>query len=477
MKKVLFIEPPPTLDWTVNSNISKAGRRHPSLNKTGEQVYSYQNLSCAAVLRNNNYDVFYYHCSTQELDLTVTKEKINFLMPYAVIIMIEHINKKVSEDISKFVHSLGIYVVWVGPFVTAFHKKEIKNEYVDFIIRKEWDITVLNLLNALRLKRSLSDVNGLTWKDKNEGVVINNEASLIENLDELPLPAYDLLDLKKFYESVFIHYPAATMITSRGCPFHCVYCSYPQTIYSHIFRAMSPERVVKEIRYLVNDLGVKEIRIDDDTFNINEKRAIDICKLIIEEFGKVCFSVQVRPQLLTEELAHWLKNAGCRMVLFGVESGNEEVLKKIKKGATKDDIRRGVKIAKKCRLDILNCIMIGFYWDTKETIEDSMQFVCELNAEFTQFSTPTPLPGTEYYKVLDENNCFITREWEQHDSFHHSSVKLPYLSNDDINNFFKTCYRRYYHRPRYLLMMFLRMFRSWGNFIQSLKKFNVLFTK
>ena len=267
------------------------------------------------------------------------------------------------------------------------------------------------------------------------------------------------------------------MITSRGCPFQCIFCSYPQTIYSHTFRAMSPHRVLKEIRYLVKDLGVQEIRIDDDTFNINAGRAVEICKLLVAEKLDFTFSVQVRPKLLTDEQAYWLKRAGCRMVLFGIESGNEEVLKKMRKNTTKDELRRGVAIAKKHGIDVLNCMMLGFYWDTWETVEETIGFAFELNAEFTQVSTPTPLPGTDYYRLLEENKCFLSKEWERHDSVHHSSVELPNLSNDDLNSFLASFYRRYYRRPRYLWMMFLRMFRSWGNFTQSLRKFTVLFTK
>lgn len=477
MKKVLFIEPPPLLNWTIDSKISKAGRRHPCLNETGEQTYSYQNLSCAAVLRDNGYDVRYFHCPTMKYDLAITKDKILDYAPFALVIMVEHINASVARAISSFAKEHGIVVIWAGPFVTALHKNEINDPSVDYILRKEWDYSVRDLCNALTNKTDLSVIDGLTWKDSYGKVIINKDADRIENLDQLPIPAYDLLDLSKFYESVFVRFPAATMITSRGCPFNCIYCSYPQTIYSHKYRAMSPERVVKEIRYLVNDLGVRELRIDDDTFDIDKERVIAICKLLAQEKLDFTFSVQCRPQLMTDDEAKWLKRAGCRMVLYGVESGNDEILKKIRKGTTKAEISRGVRIAKKYGIDVLNCVMLGFYWDTKETVEDTINFAFELNAEFTQVSAPTPLPGTDYYQLLEENNCFLTKEWEKHDSVHNSSVELPHLTNNDLNTYLKTFYRRYYRRPVYLWMMFWRMFRSWGNFTQSMRKFNVLFTK
>jgi anaerobic magnesium-protoporphyrin IX monomethyl ester cyclase len=477
MKNILFIEPPPTIDWAISSKISKAGRRHPCLNETGEQVYSYQNLSCAAILRNSGYVVDYIHCPTQKLDVASTQKLIKEKKPDALVIMVEHINLDVSDALSRFAKQQAVTVIWVGPFVTALHEEQIlKKDCVSFILRKEWDYSVGNLLKAFAEKTDLAAVNGLTWIN-GDSVVVNKDEPPVENMDALPFPAYDLLDLSAFYESVFVKFPAATMITSRGCPFNCIYCSYPQTIYGHKYRAMSPERVVREMQYLVNDLGVKEIRIDDDTFDINQKRVIDICKLIVEKKLKVVFSVQSRPQLMTEETAFWLKKAGCRMVLFGVESGNDEILQKIRKKTTKDEIRRGVSIAKKHHIDVLNCVMLGFFWDTKETVEETINFTFELNAEFTQVSTPTPLPGTDYFAILKKNNCFLTEDWTRHDSVHHSSVQLPHLTNDEINFFLNTFYRRYYRRPQYLWMMFCRMFRSWGNIAQSLRKINVLFTK
>ena len=477
MHKVIFIEPPPTLDWTVDSKISKAGRRHPCLNETGEQTYSYQNLSCASVLRERGFEVIYLHCPTQRLDLAATEAAVKEANPLAIVIMKEHINAGVAEAVSASAKKAGIKVIWCGPFVTALHETEITSDYVDFILRKEWDYSVAELLEAIIARKPLADIAGLTWKDEQGKPVINRNPVEIENLDALPIPAYDLLDLSKFYESVFVRFPAATMITSRGCPYSCIYCSYPQTIYSHKYRAMSPERVLREIKYLVNDLGVKEIRIDDDTFDIENKRVIDICKLLVAEKLDFTFSAQCRPKLFTEDEAKWLKKAGCRMVLFGIESGNDGILEKIRKNTTKEELRRGVRIAKKYGLDVLNCVMLGFYWDTPETVEETITFAFELNAEFTQMSVPTPLPGTDYYTVLEENHCFISKDWEKHDSVHHSSVELPNLSNEKLNGYLETFYRRYYRRPEYLWMMFVRMFRSWGNFSQSVRKAGVLITK
>ena len=165
------------------------------------------------------------------------------------------------------------------------------------------------------------------------------------------------------------------------------------------------------------------------------------------------------------------------MVLYGVESGNEEVLRHMRKNTTKDEIRRGVAIAKKHGIDVLNCIMLGFYWDTEETMEESMRFAFELNAEFTQVSAPTPLPGTDYYKLLKDNNCLLTEDWDKHDSVHHSAVELPHLSNEAINRSLSAFYRRYYRRPRVSLDDAAACLPVVGQLHAELRKFGVLFTK
>jgi radical SAM superfamily enzyme YgiQ (UPF0313 family) len=172
---------------------------------------------------------------------------------------------------------------------------------------------------------------------------------------------------------------------------------------------------------------------------------------------------------MTEEMAKALKKAGCVMVLYGVESGDDEILKKIKKSTTTSEIERGVKIAQKYGLDVLNCVMIGFYWDTPETIKRTIDFAFKLNAEFTQFSIATPLPGTEYYELLKSSGYMVSEDLEKGDSFHKANVDFPNLKQSQIDEMLKGIYRRYYIRPRYLWRMGLRCLRSFANMKQLIR--------
>ena len=177
------------------------------------------------------------------------------------------------------------------------------------------------------------------------------------------------------------------------------------------------------------------------------------------------------------EICQAFREAGCVMVLFGVESGNNDILKKIKKKTTVEEIRQGVMFAKKAGLEVLNCIMLGFYWDTPETLQQSLDLAFELDAEFTQFSIPTPLPGTEYYQLLKQNGHLNFDRWEDLDSFHQTRLKFLYLSAEQVNQAIRWAYRHYYTRPRYLAKMARRSLKSKDHLRQSLRLVTAYFSR
>lgn len=475
--RVLFIEPPPTLEWLPGSSVSTAGRRHPSLNFTGEQVYSYINLSAAAVLRRAGHEVTYWHCQTHGIPVAAMRERLTAARPELVVIVAEHVNLDVTAAIIRLVHQESdAAVVLVGPLATALDADIMERLGSDFVLRREWDLAVAHLAGALDERRPLAAVAGLTWR-RDGAIVRNPDGALIENLDDLPFPAFDLVDLRRFYESVFKRFPAATTITSRGCPFHCVYCAFPETIYDHVHRAQSPERVLEEARYLRRDFGVREIRYDDDTFEIDRDRVFRICEKFQQARLGLIWAPQSRPGNIDPDLARAMRRAGCTFILYGVESGDDDILRRIRKGTTTDQIRRGVRAAKDAGIDVLNCVMLGFYWDTPETVRQTIAFAFELNAEFTQFSMPVPLPGTAYWQLLVAEGVVSPDDWFRSDSFHGLCFDLPHLKGEDINRILRETYSRYYTRPGYQLMMAVRALRSWDNFRQSWRGLGALLVR
>jgi radical SAM superfamily enzyme YgiQ (UPF0313 family) len=457
--KVLFIESPPSVGWEPKSGITTGGRRHPSLAFAGETTYSYLSLSAAAVLRDGGHDVRYLHCQTEGVIFERLKKIIADMSPDILVVYVEHVTALVDFAIANYAKSLGTTVVFTGPFVTPVAEKIFeKCPGVDIITLKEYDYTILDIANALEKKKDLSAVRGIKYR-KGRAIKHTRPRELIQNLDKLPFPAFDLIKLKKFYETIFMYFPAATTITSRGCPYQCFFCTFPRVLYSHQFRAQSPERVLAEARYLQDEFGVKEIRYDDDTFEIDAKRAFAICDLFRQEKLDVRWNPQSRANNMTRDLTKAMASAGCIRIMFGVESGDDAILQKMNKGETTRQIWRGIMNARNADIIIHNCIMFGFPWDTRETLEKTLKFACKLNAEFTQFSITTPLPGTPYYEMMIKEDRMLGEDWER-DSFQASSITNANLSNDELNNFFKDVRKRYYFRPEWFYLVGKRMMRN-----------------
>jgi radical SAM superfamily enzyme YgiQ (UPF0313 family) len=330
---------------------------------------------------------------------------------------------------------------------------------LDFVIRGEYDYALADLADGIGDGDSLKEIPGFTWRD-GEAISRGPSPNRLADLDSLPIPAYDLIDFNNYTESVFIYHPAAAMATSRGCPYKCIYCWFPQTIYSHRWVAQSPERMFEEVRYMVERFGVKEIKIDDDTFEIDRQRVIDFCELLIRNNVKVAWAPQCRPDLVDEELLRIMKRAGCIRILWGCESASQEVLDKMKKGFKVADIEKATRLSQKLGIEALNCFMLGFPWDTEETIQETIEFAYKLNAEFTQFAIPTPLPGTEFYQLAKEQGYIQATEWDYFDGSHRAAISYPQLSHQTLEFYAKKAYRDYYLRPRWLWLISRRALRS-----------------
>jgi len=459
--KVLFIDSPPSLNWTPSSKFTKGGRRWPSLTVTGEKTYCYLNLSAAAVLRERGHEIYYVDCQAEGVTLPALFDRVKHISPDLVVIYVEQI--KVSVDfniIEQLKNSLDLKVVFVGPFVTALDREVMTlSPHVDFIIRGEYDYAVADLAATIGNGGPTDHIAGISWRD-GEKVHRGPPPVRLTQLDRVPIPAYDLIDFNNYTESVFIYHPSAAMATSRGCPYRCIYCWFPQTIYSHKWIAQSALRVFEEIRHLVERYGVREIKIDDDTFEIDRQRVVDLCELLIRNQVRVAWAPQCRPDLVDEDLLRLMKRAGCIRILWGCESGSQEILDKMKKGFQVADIEKATRLSQKVGIEVLNCFMLGFPWDTEETIQRTIEFACELNAEFTQFAIPTPLPGTTFYRMAREHGYIQTTEWDYFDGSHRAVVSYPQISHETLEVYSRKAYHDYYLRSRWLLLMSRRALRS-----------------
>jgi len=376
----------------------------------------------------------------------------------------------------------GATIVIGGPQVTAEPEKTLSFDCFDFGVIGEGEETIVELVERLEKNRlsDFSDIKGIIYK-KDGQIVRTPGRPFIADLDKIPFPARHLMPGFSQYHPTpasYKHLPVGTIMTSRGCPFHCVYCD--RSIFGNAYRFRSAKNVVDEIEMVVNRFGAREIRIWDDTFNARPERVIAICQEIINRGIKVSWTCLGRVNFITDELITWMKKAGGWQISFGIESGDEEVLKNIKKGQTKEMVRQALQICRKNGMGARGFFIIGLPGDTEETMQKTIDFAKSLPLDVAGFYVTIPFPGTELTKTAKKTGELKISE---HDYFHYDQFlmnlpdKLFYipagLDEKTIRKYQKKAYHEFYLRPGYILRQFLKI-RSPRELFNKIKAFFVI---
>ncbi|MEK7686673.1 MAG: hopanoid biosynthesis associated radical SAM protein HpnJ [Verrucomicrobiota bacterium] len=327
---------------------------------------------------------------------------------------------------------------------------------IDWVGRKEFDFTCQEVAED----RDLSTIAGLSYKDKDGKIKHNPEREMIQNMDSLPWVA-DVykrdLRIEKYFIGYLLH-PYISMYTGRGCPAQCTFCLWPQTIGGHKYRVRSAQNVADEMAYMKKLFPqVREFFFDDDTFTANLPRAREIAKKL-GPLG-VHWSCNSRANLDYDTIKSF-KDNGLRLFLVGYESGNDDILTRIKKGVTMDEMRRFTKSCHQAGVVIHGTFILGLPVETKETIENSIRFAQELDVFSLQVSLAAPYPGTELYEMARQNGWFVKKDKTdlvEDDGFQQSALEYPGLSKDEIFESVERFYHRYYLRPKPILRIIKTM--------------------
>lgn len=325
-------------------------------------------------------------------------------------------------------------------FEVMYYQKDL-----DVILFGEPEETLRELLEG----KPYDKILGIYYRDDLR-VKYTGARPFIENLDDLPFPARHLVD-NNIYRRPDNNKVQAVIKVSRGCPFHCFFCLATPVSGAKV-RRRSAENIIAEIKECVDKYGITNFLFWSDIFNIDKEWTMDLCRKIIDSGLDITWSANTRADTADEEMAQMMYKAGCRLVSIGVESGSQEMLDKIGKRITLDDVRLTVKIFKKAGIKIYNYFVIGLPWETEETVEDTIDFAIELNSDFISFYTATPLPGTKFYDYAKENHL-INSETSFSSAYFYPSVKSHSLSKDRIFELHKRAIRRFYLRPSYILKM------------------------
>jgi anaerobic magnesium-protoporphyrin IX monomethyl ester cyclase len=374
----------------------------------------------------------------------------------------------------------GAVTILGGPHLTIMPDESMQKPQVDLVVRGEAETTLIEILRALEKDpgRQMSDggprlftgdvwgnILGISWRNL-DGQVNHNPARPLENnLDAIPLPAHHLFKIERYTnlnpltDGLDPHARAYTIVTSRGCPYKCIFCSKPIT--GSTWRGRSVENVIEEWRWLVRDLHATEIGVTDDIWNLDLRRAKDLCRALIDEGlnGVPWITIHgMKVNHTDQELFDLMKAAGCKRVGFGVENGDNQILRHvIKKGQTVEMVRKAFGQARKAGLQTMGFFIFGVPGETEESMEKTIRLALELEPELAHFILAAPFPGTEMWEIIERGGKIFSHDWGDL-AIQHDKIQFAYgdLAPAVVERKWREANRRFYLRPGRLARIILR---------------------
>jgi len=355
----------------------------------------------------------------------------------------------------------GAVIVFGGVHPTFVTTEVIQQKFVDIVVKGEGEIT----LEQIIVGKDLKEIDGIVYKITEKDHVIikkNKPRERIKNLDLLPSPAYDLLPILKYRpaKGSYKRLPAMSMVTSRGCPGRCTFCS--KTL-GEMLVFKSASVIFKEIKYLIDHYGIKQILFYDDTFTVFKDNVVKFCDLLIENSVDISWTCFARVDFIDFDLLKKMKLAGCHQIMYGVENIDENALNNINKKINLRQVVSATYFTKKAGIECRLAFMVGNPGDSKEIIRKNIKFIKELNPDLLIINITTPFPGTEMFKWASEKGLILTYNWDDY-TLAKPVMKLEHMTVEDIKDLYKIMYRSFYFRPVYILKKILCV-RSFNDII------------
>lgn len=301
-------------------------------------------------------------------------------------------------------------IVVGGPHMSIYAKESLSWECFDLAVVGDGEETFLEICDRYESGSSMDDLQGAVVRLKNGDLQLNPARPLPKDIDQYPMAAWDLIPVQD-YHCLTLLKPFATMVTTRGCPWHCGYCSQ---VYSEKLRFRAVELVVDEMEYLEKTYGVKEIVFFDETFTIGKKRMLKFSEEVQRRGLKVKFNIRARVDTVDREVVRALKKAGLRSIHMGVEAGTDRLLKIMNKQITREQTERAYRICREEGVDTRGYFMIGYYDATPADVEETINFASGLGLDWASFSVATALPATDLYRIAQERGYVSGDFWKQY---------------------------------------------------------------
>jgi anaerobic magnesium-protoporphyrin IX monomethyl ester cyclase len=344
-----------------------------------------------------------------------------------------------------------------GVHATTLPDEVLATGAFDVVVLGEGERTIVEICSG----GQLAGIDGVAFRSPDGGMVRTPPRALIEDLDDLPLPAWQLHDLR-FYRSPHIasrRNPVGYMETNRGCNHHCLYCS--QNVFGHRVRSKSAPRVVDEM-FRMLDLGFRDIHIKDNNFTADIERARQVCELLVERRFPAPWALPtgVNVHDVDRDFFSLARKAGCYQVAFGIESGVEEILRKVNKPQSLDRIRQAVEMAADAGIETVGFFMMGLPGDTEETMEETIRFALSLPLTYAKASMTLPFPSSALFRLASAEGRVLSTDWDRY-NFHCTSEVWRHenLDWETIERYYTLFHKRFYFRPSYIWKRFWRDIR------------------
>jgi radical SAM superfamily enzyme YgiQ (UPF0313 family) len=464
-------------------------QRSPAVTKSGTIYFPIWLAYCVGALEDKGYLVTFTDAPARGYDLDEILRQGRELQPKLIIMdtstpSIEN-DIRIGDQLKKELPNS--FIVMVGTHVSALPEETLlKSASVDAVARREYEYTALELASVLKKndlsryrEEDLRKIAGLSFKS-NGKVIHNPDRPYNKNLDALPWVS------RVYKKHLRIHdyfnpnapFPMVTLISSRGCPFRCSFCVYPQTFTGRKFRFRSIDNILDEMEFVVREFPeAKSIFFEDDTLTANKKRCMEFADGIIQRGLKIPWVANSRIDPDLETMLK-IKEAGCRELCVGFESGDQEVLNSMKKGIRMDRMLQFMEDAKKAGIFIHGCFMVGFPGETLESIKRTIDWAIRLNPDTVQFYPVMVYPGTEAYEEYKKKGWLTARnynEWLTPAGLHNCVIRNEALSSSDLVRLCDLARRRFYLRPRYIFYKLIQMIEKPSEVVRTVKAARTFF--
>lgn len=428
----------------------------------------------ASMLKNNGYDVKILDCVPMNIGYNEIKDIVREYNPFVVGISTYTMSMVDVLETARIVKEVNpeIYTVLGGHHTLLYPRQSAKYPNVDFILIGEADYTFSQLVELLENKVSydeLLEVPGIGfYRDGKER--INYKREIIQNLDDLPIPDRNLLPKELYKSAVGRNKMVATVMSSRGCPFKCTYCYTP----SKKYRSRSTQNIIEEVKYLIS-LGYKEIFFFDDLFALQPQKVIDFAQALVRENIKIDWSFRGRINTVTKEMIDEAAKAGIHRIQFGIESGVDKTLIRVRKGITTEQTKKVIKWCKEAKITTIGNFMIGLPDETEQDINQTLIFSRKIGLNYAQYSILVPYPFTAIYEEGLQKGVFSKDYWLEFAENPYKvkpEFKVEYwtenVSEEYLFETIKKSFKRFYFRP-ITVKNKLKEIKTWNEFFYAVK--------